>query len=46
MKNITHQDIKPDNLMVNDNFDPVIIDFGISVSSFKSRVSLSKYWTL
>ena len=46
MKNVSHQDIKPDNIMVDDNLDPVIIDFGISISSFKSRVSYSKYCTL
>ena len=32
--------------MVDENLDPVIIDFGISVSSFKSESSESSVFTL
>lgn len=41
-ENVVHQDIKPDNVMINSNGDFVIMDFGISVS-VNSDIQLSSY---
>jgi len=29
MLNLAHMDIKPDNIMIDDNMNPIIIDFGL-----------------
>lgn len=41
-ENVVHQDIKPDNIMINSDGDFVIMDFGISVS-VNSDIQLSSY---
>lgn len=42
VENVVHQDIKPDNIMINSDGDFVIMDFGISVC-VNSDVQLSNY---
>ena len=42
VENVVHQDIKPDNIMLNYDGDFVIMDFGISVS-VNSEAQLSDY---
>ena len=42
VENVVHQDIKPDNVMINSEGDFVIMDFGISVC-VNSDIQLSNY---
>ena len=44
MLNLAHMDIKPDNIMIDDNMNPIIIDFGLC-GLHHHRNGTRDYWS-
>lgn len=38
---ICHRDVKPSNIMINNQMDPKIIDFGSTISAYSQRIIMS-----
>ncbi len=43
-KDVIHRDIKPDNIIIADNNNPVLIDFGLSFNKEDNEISLTPTW--